>query len=294
MAIKTIGNISYTIVSPDNYDEEVSGYSLYIFDSFTPTKLPTDGTIWMFASENSLSGTGFSVQDAVINEEGIEISYPKNSTALYKLLTEDMTKQQIYVTKYIKYGLYRNFTVLMTHEGNPIIFSGLTDNGCREVVFAFDLHNSNFPLLIDYLILVRNLIDYSFPIILEESSYVCGDTVKINVLSNCDSIRVESPNGNISYCDISTEVTSFKLNEAGTYKLIMMFGENEKEFNIYSSLPIEESNVNYEITEMNLQGELGNEYSDGIYDKLIIFFIILIVIYMADWMVYCYEQYQLR
>ena len=45
---------------------------------------------------------------------------------------------------------------------------------------------------------------------------------------------------------------------------------------------------------MSLEGTLQNEYKDGIYDKLIIFFIVLLVIYMADWMVYCYEQYQLR
>ena len=33
---------------------------------------------------------------------------------------------------------------------------------------------------------------------------------------------------------------------------------------------------------------------DGIYDKLIIFFICLVVIISADWVVYCYDKYQLR
>ena len=42
------------------------------------------------------------------------------------------------------------------------------------------------------------------------------------------------------------------------------------------------------------KGVKEKNYRDGIYDKLIVLFVILAVIYMADWMVYCYEQYQLR
>ena len=147
---------------------------------------------------------------------------------------------------------------------------------------------------INYLVLTKNLIDYSFPIIMEESSFICGEEVKMNVLSNCDSIKVTDPNGNVSYLDVSTEVTSFKTSLVGTYVISMNFNGDVKEFNIYSNIPTEESNTEYEITDINLEGELGNEYSDGIYDKLIIFFIILAIVYVADWVVYCREQYQLR
>ena len=302
-AINTIGNTLCTTVLPENYDTSVSGYSLYVFDSFTPDVLPTDGTIWMFGSSESVSGTGFSVQDVVEVKapeddddvlEYMTLKYAEGKSSLYKLLTDGLAKNDIIVRKYIKYGLYRNFTTLLSHEGNPIVFTGLSDSGCREVIFGFDLHDSNFPLLIDYLLLMRNLLDYSFPVILDDSTYVCGDTVTINVISNCDSIRVNSPSGSISYLDVSTEITELTLTEAGTYELVMGFGENEKVFSIYSSLPEEESATNHEITDMSLEGTLQNEYKDGIYDKLIIFFIVLLVIYMADWMVYCYEQYQLR
>lgn len=302
-AINTIGNTLCTTVLPENYDTSVSGYSLYVFDSFTPDVLPTDGTIWMFGSSESVSGTGFSVQDVVEVKapeddddvlEYMTLKYAEGKSSLYKLLTDGLAKNDIIVRKYIKYGLYRNFTTLLSHEGNPIVFTGLSDSGCREVIFGFDLHDSNFPLLIDYLLLMRNLLDYSFPVILDDSTYVCGDTVTINVISNCDSIRVNSPSGSILYLDVSTEITELTLTEAGTYELVMGFGENEKVFSIYSSLPEEESATNHEITDMSLEGTLQNEYKDGIYDKLIIFFIVLLVIYMADWMVYCYEQYQLR
>jgi len=52
--------------------------------------------------------------------------------------------------------------------------------------------------------------------------------------------------------------------------------------------------MDFEIEELSLQGELEDDYIDGIYDKLIILFIILSIIFILDWVVYCYEQYLLR
>ena len=292
--LKTVGNTSITVISPDNYSYDTTGYSLYIFDAVTPTVLPSDGTIWLFRPTESIDGSGFSVQDLVEDENGIALTYPKNSTSMFKTLTYGLEKEPIYVTKYMKYGLYKNFTTLLTHEGNPIIFTGTTNQGIREVVFAFDLHDSNLPLLMDYLILSKNLVDYSFPIILDESSYICGEEVKMNVLSNCDSIKVASPNGDTTYLDVSKEITSFKTTLVGTYTISMNFNDEIKEFYIYSNLPVEESTTINEIESINLDGELENEYNDGIYDKLIVLFIILAIVYVADWVVYCREQYQLR
>ncbi|MBO5711559.1 MAG: hypothetical protein J6R47_01860, partial [Acholeplasmatales bacterium] len=293
--IDTVGNTSVKVISTDSYNENITGYDLYIFDAYTPSKLPKDGTIWLFGIDESLEQTGFSVQDVVADEEnGLVVSYPKNSTSQFKKLTSGLYKDEFYVSNYVKYGLHRNFTILATCEGNPVIFAGSAENGCREVVFAFDLHDSNLPLMMDYLTLSQNLLEYSFPVILEDTSYICGDNVNINITSNCKSIRVESPTGNVSYLDVSKETTSFKTTEVGTYTLTMTLGDDIRVFKVYVGMPNEESAPSLELSEIALVGELENNYSDGIYDKLIILFILLAVVYVADWMVYCYEQYQLR
>lgn len=299
--IKTIGNISITTISRDDYNKkgnEMTGYSLYIFDSFTPYTLPDDGTIWLFGPSDSIEGAGFSLQDVCEDEEGMVLSYPNNSSSIFKTLTSGLEKEDIYVSKYYKYGLYRNFTTLLSHNGNPVVFTGSADNGCREVVFAFDIHDSNVAMLMDFILLTRNLLTYSFPVIIDETTYVCGDNVKINVLSNCKSIRIDSPNGNVSYLDVSSEVAQFSTNEVGTYKITLSLGtkgENTlKEMFIYTSLPKEESINSTEQLEISLTGEMTNDYSDGIYDILWIIFVFLILVYITDWMVYCYEQYQLR
>lgn len=291
--INSVGNTKIDIVSREQYTSEMTGYSLYVFDSFAPTVLPDDGTIWLFGASTSIDKSGFSVQDVIENEEGLAATYPKNSSSIYKTLTSGLFKEQVYLKKYYKYGLYKNFTILLTHEGDPLIFTGLTDNGNREVVFAFDLHDSNMPLLLDYITLSKNLLDYSFPVIIEDSNYVCGETVSLNVLSNCDSIRVENPKGVVNYLDVSSEITSFVTTEVGVYKISVMNGDKETIFKIFVNMPIEEQHST-EVAEFDLIGVKENNYRDGIYDELIILFIILAVIYMADWMVYCYEQYQLR
>ena len=36
------------VIKPSTYSNSYSGYNLYIFDSFSPDSLPTDGTIWFF------------------------------------------------------------------------------------------------------------------------------------------------------------------------------------------------------------------------------------------------------
>lgn len=293
-AIETLGNSDITVIKTENYDPSISGYSLYVFDAFSPSELPKDGTIWIFGAEESITGSGFSAQSVIENESGIELDYPKNSTTTFKTLTNGLTREKIYVSKYVKYGLYRNFTTLLTCEGNPAVFTGLSDNGNREVVFAFDLHNSNLTLLMDYLVMIKNLLDFSFPIIISESNYTCGDVAIVNILSDFDSVRVESPNGNISYLDVNVELAEVELTEAGIYTLTIMSGDESKVFSLYVGLPEEESNTSHEIVDFSLQGIKGNDFIDGKYDKLIILFIIIAVIFMTDWVVYCYEQYQLR
>ena len=292
--IESVCNTDILVVSREDYTSEMRGYSLYVFDSFTPNVLPNDGTIWLFGASESIPQSGFTVQDVIESEEGVEATYPKNSTSTFKSLTKGVLKEQIFINKYYKYGVYKNFTVLLTHEGNPLIFTGLTDMGTREVVFAFDLHNSNMPMLMDYITLSKNLLGYSFPTILEDASYVCGEDVTINVVSNCDSIRVKSPNGNVQYLDVSKDSTSFKTTEVGIYDITIMIGDKETNFKVFSSLPLEEQWTNNIVENIDLVGTKENDYRDGIYDELIVLFIILAVIHMADWMVYCYEQYQLR
>ena len=63
---------------------------------------------------------------------------------------------------------------------------------------------------------------------------------------------------------------------------------------LYSELPEAEREVSVSLDAVALSGEPSQIGHDGFYDELTLLFIALAVIFCADWMVYCYDKYQLR
>ena len=90
-------------------------------------------------------------------------------------------------------------------------------------------------------------------------------------------------------------ISEFQLDEVGVYTITATIAGQARSFNIYSAMVDEEKDpVTENEGEISLLGEASGKGFDGIYDKLIIFFICLAVIMVADWVVYCYDKYQLR
>ena len=293
-ALRAAGNSQVEVVSPDEY-ESASGYGLYIFDEFTPKVLPNDGAVWFISPQSSLAGTNFSFQSSEIVPME-KVKYSTSTSTRVGSLLQGVSKTDFDLLYYVKCGLVGNFTTLMTCDGNPLLFVGSNAYGQREVVFAFDPKDSApFILSFDYTTLVSNLLNYSFPSVIENTSYYCGDTLEINVIAGCDNIKVETPLGKVSYPDMSEAICEYELTEVGTYKIILtMTDRSVSEYNIYSSIPEDERIPLVQEDAFMIQGEAGNDKFDGIYDDLLILFIILAVIALADYGVYCYEQYQLR
>ena len=294
-ALCSIGLMQLDVISTAEYNSNVKGYGLYIFESFTPESLPSDGAVWLIDPRASVDDSGFSVRGEVVFSAGEPIALTGASSSTAVALSKDLGSDDIYITEYVKCGLYRNFTALYTYKGNPIIFAGTNSYGNREVVFAFDLHNSNLPVLSDYIIMMENLFTYSFPPVVDQVNYYVGDIANINVLPNCESIRVDSPSGEVTYLDMNGAVSPFLLTEVGGYTVTMTVAGNPRQYRIYASVP-ESERVPTVVSDtvITLQGEATDGGYDGEYDTLVILFICLALLFAADWMVYCYEKYQLR
>ena len=113
--------------------------------------------------------------------------------------------------------------------------------------------------------------------------------------TGCNSIRVETPGGEIIYTDISTAVSEFELTEVGEYKITAdISGTERSPYYIYSSVPKEERATETEADSISIRGEAKEEGSDGIYDPMTLLFILAALLFTAEWMVYCYDKYQLR
>ena len=191
-------------------------------------------------------------------------------------------------------GMYTQFTTLFSYDSNPLIFAGVNGLGNREVVFGFDLHKSDFPLSSDFTALVANLLEYSCPDILTHTDYVCGEDAEINITANIDSVKTISPDGEENYLDTSTDIATFNLDRVGTYTVKVNTVEGEKVYKLYSAAPESESNPNAIGNDFSIGGEQTYEKTDGEYDPVSLFFVLLALVFCADWMVYCYEKYQLR
>ena len=304
-AIESASNAEITVMTAKEYtnsvnillrqDKKMTGYDLYVFDAVNPIAMPEDGSVWLVGINENVTDSGFSVQGEVVFDDGAEkLTLTTKTSAIVRKLTAGMLRDDVSIVKYVKCSLYTEFTTLYSYMGNPVVFTGMNAYGNREVVFSFNLHDSDFVLSADYILLAKNLLEFSFPSIIESTEYYCGDTATINVISGCESIRVESPTGVVTYTDISSASSEFMLSEAGEYKITVKVAGSEREFCIYSSVPKEERRVENSFESVSLNGEASNSGSDGKLDLLAALFIIAAVLFTAEWMVYCYDKYQLR
>ncbi len=94
---------------------------------------------------------------------------------------------------------------------------------------------------------------------------------------------------------VDSAVCNVNLAETGTYSISVKLESREEEEVLfaYSRVPETESRSEGGGA-IKLSGEKEHNYSDGFYDSLLAFFIIISLLLLADWGVYCYEQYQLR
>lgn len=287
--LKAIGNVKIEEISPSSYHNQ-QGYDLYIFDSYSPNVLPNDGTIWLINTSKNIASSGFVVQNSVSLKDGGKTIYEQEKSSLYNELTKGTKNNSVSINQYIKYGLYREFTTILSINKIPLIFAGNNDYGNREVVFSFDFQNTDFPLLYDYIVLMRNFLNYSNPSPLENLFYKVGEDINVNIVNDCSSVKVISPSNNISYLETNFSQTSFSLDEVGTYQFDFLINNEIKTYKIYVEFDSEEGKIFDNQTSIDLINNSNNLKFDGILDNLFIVILLAAILFSIDWMWYSYEQ----
>ena len=292
LAAAGIGHVE-AVKPTDEY--HLQGYGLYIFDGCTPASMPDDGAVWFFNPQASVAGSNFSYQTAVDMPKA-EAIYSDSSAKLVETLLEGVTRNAFRLKQYIKCGMSAKFTPLISCEGNPLLFVGNNVYGNREVVFAFDVHDSSqFTLLSDFVTLIKNFIGYSFPTVIEETFFYSGDELLVNVIAGCNSLRLECPGGSTVYLDSTSDACVYTLSEVGIYNIVLVMKDgSERVLNIFSAMP-EAEREPYDVEmDFTILGVRENNKYDGFIEILLYLFIALALFAVLDYGVYCYEQYQLR
>lgn len=217
--LKAIGNVNITYfetLEEATADEQgISGYALYIFDGCVPDSMPQDGAIWLFNPNESTSGIvlGDSIANAT-DSATLSMGIDSGSTA-YSMLTNYIKPKEITVSKYTKAQSFTGYEVLFQSGSTPVVLSKEEDTYIKTVVMLFDIHDSNLPLLIDFPVLISNMLTYSVAPMVDKNDYASGETVETAPLPNCTSITVTPKNADA--VTVSLVKKSFLVETPGVY-----------------------------------------------------------------------------
>ena len=289
-------NILIVSYSPFLYDLTggTVGYDVVIFDGYSPEKLPADSAVWLFNCGESIPNSGFYFQkEFTVEDPGINASYANNNDdILYQELTKDLVKRDITIKTYLRYTLNSQFTTILSYDNLPFIFAGRNEYNQKQIVFNFDLHNSNLPLLADFIIMMRNFITYSNPSILNEFNYKVHDEVTFTFPDTALSCKILTPSGKTDYLN-AYDLQSYSLREVGTYSIdVELATGKSRNINIFSSFPDEER-VPVVEDENSYSVVLSENMpkADRIFEGLIVVLIVSLVFLLTDWILYSHEQF---
>ena len=287
-------NVTYTVISPTAYHDN-PGYDLYVFDGYSPATLPQSGAVLMFGLSRTVVGSGFLANSAATPSGDGVLKFANNDSLLYSQLTRDVLgNRDIVISGYQRYSLYRDFTTIMTCDNIPVMFAGRNENGQRQVVFAFDLHNSNLPLLFDYIAFMRNFVDYANPRLMNQFDYEIGEQAVFSIPDEVTSLQIAMPDGKTEPIRYNGQETfAYELGQIGSYALKANYQNGtDKVVYFYSHNDYSESDP-----KPAAEGSYGlavNENAvraDGIWDNILPIVIAAALFFAGDWILYAHEQY---
>ena len=172
-------------MTPDTMETAgLFGYDLYVFDGALPDVMPDDGGIFII---DPPEGNGYipTEESRSLNCYSEGASELGGGDSLSFIISEAKTVER------------PSWAVTeCSADGVPLIMRG--ENGAQKVcVFAFDIHDSDLPLLKEFPIMIYNLSDWFMPGRLGNGSEAkCGQSLEINAPADAAEIEVTDPDGN--------------------------------------------------------------------------------------------------
>ncbi|HSS93897.1 MAG TPA: VWA domain-containing protein [Candidatus Dormibacteraeota bacterium] len=180
-AIGVRADVQLDVIAPAAYKSSTA-YAMSIFDRYSPPALP-DGPFIMIdppAGSPLAGGTG------------IGIGRVRASDAGDPLLT-NVDLQDVHVARSQDLRLSQFGRALITSPQTPLLV--VRDEPFRQVLFGFDIHESDLPLRIAFPILVQNLSEWMLPPSVPSHSFHPDEPVTIVPEPGAASVTVVRPDG---------------------------------------------------------------------------------------------------
>ncbi|MBQ8739480.1 MAG: VWA domain-containing protein [Clostridia bacterium] len=264
--VALLRNIGYTLSNKTDIKNEISkvndggaieGYDLYIFDGLMPETLPTDGAVWFINPPDNPVGTAIQLdmnkKESVTGSPLNMIPAVDTGSDAYKILTKSIGTRNIAIKEFHPLSVdptmltsSSSYEEVFTCDNSSIILAGREAN-VRIVCWGFAISDSNIAMLIDFPLLINNMLTYSLPSSVADRSFEVGQTVKFNAPVGATEIKLQfhHDDGTVNDLDVMEAMdTEFVLERLGNYGVLITY-ENGHEQTIMmpTSIPAEESDI---------------------------------------------------
>jgi hypothetical protein len=260
---------------------ETEGFDLYIYEHTMPTSLPTDGAVLLVNPDEVPTNAGFRL--------GMVQNYHNNDQTLTAgdehPVLNGLVPELITISQNTPITSYDGYVPVLYCNNDPVL---IVKNEPEEkiAVLSFSLNYSNLPLMLEFPMMMYNLIEYYVPSTVTQ--YVFDVNESIDLGARSEELQVVG-NG------VNTVITEFPSNllllKPGVYTVSQtpISGVDVIE-NFYVKIPASESNI------QGREDALVNPYmyTDPVEDNtdLILYFAIaLVVLLFAEWWLHIREQY---
>ena len=232
-AFKEQWDIEITEVSADPATE---GFDVYIFEHSAPATVPSDGVVIYTNTDNIPAAAGVRVSQRVNIQGGEMFLEPGEDHTIMK----NLKPENISITQFLMINSHDGYTPLMTLQGYPLLL--LKDDIDQKImVLPFSLHYSNLALTMEFPLLLRNMVNHFFPVMLEDYVYQINDTVTVNARTNL--LEVDGPGG--TQLEFESFPAQWVVTAPGTYTMTLnAFSGTPVIESVYVQIPASESNIN--------------------------------------------------
>lgn len=259
------------------------GFDIYIYEHMMPSILPTDGLVLLVNPDVPPAGSGFRLGREYNSYTDMTLSVGDNPA---HPLLNNLHPELITVTKFVEVTSYDGFEPVLYCNNSPLL---LVKNEPDEkiAILPFSLNFSNLPVILEFPLLMYNLIEYYIPSTLTEYVFDVNDKLSLN--SRSEELLVTGGGKEITATEFPYDLV---LSVPGTYSIIQtpISGEEVVE-TIFVKMPSSESNINTEIDTLTNPYFYEAEENTSHEDLLLYFAIALVLLLFAEWWLHTKEQF---
>ena len=208
-----LGGCALYKTGPDGYDPDDGLYDLIIFDGYVPEKIPEGPAVWFWAPPSDVAGikVGTTVKGAYLSA----VSSPSSAE-----ICSYVNPAEIAAARILELEFDAGWDVVLGCGMLPAVAVKQGSDGRRMAAVAFDIHDSNLPLLKEFPILIQNMLGYSVPRMTEGSGvYLTDALVSVKALAYSVAISVKAPDGTAKTVAPPFPAEKIRLSLPGVYTI---------------------------------------------------------------------------